>query len=372
MYRGMNNVRIFHGGSHKELAERICERLNQAPGRIALRSFPDGESYVRYEENIRNRDVFLIQPTCPPVNQNLMVLLLMIDAARRASAGSVTVVCPYYGYARQDCKYQSRTPISARLAADLIVTAGADRLLSIDLYTPQIQGFFNIPLDNLQGAPVLRDHLVRNLFVTEPEGAQPQGVVARSYSGDASSSKSEDVGRDHEGAPVQRRKKEDVVVVAADMKAVERAAQAARLLGVRMAVCDKLRSSTRGGDAQVSFDGPAINPEDLRVVGEVQGKFCLIVDDYLDTGKTAAATARLLEKDGAIGIWAFCSHGLFTPGSIGRIEDSPIERVVVLDTAPIAQEVAEHPKVKVVSVAWLLSEAIWRLVNNQSISALFS
>ena len=323
MYRDMNNVRIFHGNAHRDLVEEVCARLNLPIGRADVGRFPDGETKIRFNENIRNRDVFIIQPTCPPVNDNLMELLLMVDAAKRASASSITAVIPYFGYARQDRKFGVRTPISAKLVSDLIATAGAERILSVDLHAEQIQGFFNLPVDNLFGLKVLQDYLRHNLFEPGRMGITP----------------------------------DELALITPDVGGARRVRRMAGALGCEIAICDRLEQKDQDSA--------------LKVVGDVTDQFCVIVDDIINTGSTICDAACELERQGARHIWACCSHATINEETLMRIDDSPIEKFIVLDTVPIHEDVRSNSKFVIVSVAWLLAEAIERLVSNQSVSALF-
>ena len=277
-----NEIKIFSGNSNKPLAEKIAAKLNTTLGEMEVTHFSDGEIYVRFNETIRGTDVFLIQSTSYPVNVNLMELLIMIDAARRASAGRITAVIPYFGYARQDRKARSREPITAKLVANLITSAGADRVLTMDLHCAQIQGFFDIPLDNLVGGPTLY-----NYFKPKVD--------------------------------------ENFVVVSPDIGSVARARKVAARMDAQMAIIDKRR--------------PKANVmEVMNIIGDVKGKNCLMVDDMIDTAGTIVQGARALKEAGAKAIYACCSHGVLSGPAIERLADSPIDELAILDTIDIPKD----------------------------------
>ncbi len=325
MYGTIENMRIFTGTANPKLAENISKYLHMPMGSIQIKKFSDGESFVKIEENIRNRDVFLIQPTCPPVNDHLMELLIMVDAAKRASAGSITAVIPYYGYARQDRKADARTPISAKLVADLITAAGVTRVVSIDLHANQIQGFFNVPVDNLYGAVVLLRYLKESLW-------------RETY----------DPGRG----------RSNMVIVTPDVGGAERARFFAKHLDAKMAIVDKSRP-----EANVS--------QVMNVIGKVEGKDAVLVDDMVDTAGSLCKAAEEIMKRGARRVWAAASHPVFSGEAIKRITDSPIEKLIVTDTIPMSDEAKACEKIVTVSVAELLSEAMRRLLTTESLSELF-
>ena len=325
MYGTIENMRIFTGTANQKLAENICKYLHMPLGKIQIKQFSDGESFVKIEENIRNRDVFLIQPTCPPVNDHLMQLLIMVDAAKRASAGSITAVIPYYGYARQDRKADARTPISAKLVADLITAAGVSRVVAIDLHANQIQGFFNVPVDNLYGAVVLLRFLKESLW---RETYDPG------------------LGRSN------------MVIVTPDVGGAERARFFAKHLDAKMAIVDKNRP-----EANVS--------QVMNVIGKVEGKDAVLVDDMVDTAGSLCKAAEAIMQRGARRVWAAASHAVFSGEAIKRINDSPIEKLIVTDTIPIRPEALTCEKIVTVSVAELLSEAMRRLLTTESLSELF-
>ena len=304
---------IFSGTANRKLAEAICQYVEVAPGRAELTRFSDGESYVEIGENVRGVNCFVLQPTCSPVNHNLMELLIMIDALKRASAGCIIAALPSFGYARQDRKVKPRTPISAKLVADLITAAGANRVLAMDLHAGQIQGFFNIPFDHIYSMPVLMDHL-RTRFSA--------------------------------GA----------VVVSPDAGGVERARAYSKRLGGTLAIIDKRRSSPNESEV-------------MHLIGDVKGKDAIVVDDMIDTAGTLVQAARAIMDAGARSVTACATHGVLSGPAHQRIEDSPLTEVVITDTIPLP---ADHSrKIKVMSVARLLGEAVKRIHHGDSISSLF-
>ncbi|RJO71868.1 MAG: ribose-phosphate pyrophosphokinase [Myxococcales bacterium] len=325
MYKSFDNIRIFSGNANRPLAENICKYLNLPLCQAEVGRFADGEVNVKILDNIRNRDVFIIQSTCPPVNDHLMELLIMCDAARRASAASITAVIPYYGYARQDRKAAPRTPITAKLVADLIQGAGARRMISIDLHANQIQGFFNFAVDNLYGEKVLVSFLKEHLwkFCYDPQT-----------------------------------QKSTIVMVSPDTGGAERTRMFARQLDASIAIIDKRRP-----EANIS--------EVMNVVGEVNGKDAVILDDMVDTAGSLTKAATAIHKFGARKVWACATHPVLSGNAIERIEKSPIERLIVTDTVPLREDARNCKKIVVVSVAQLLAEVIRRLVTNESISELF-
>lgn len=306
---------IFSGNAHRALTESICRQLEVPMGRAEVTRFADGEVYVEIKENVRGVNCFVVQPTCTPVNDNLMELLIMIDALRRASAGSINAVIPYFGYARQDRKTKPRTPISARLAADVLTAAGVTRVLALDLHAGQIQGFFNIPVDHLYAMPVQMEYL-KSQFGSE------------------------------------------AVIVSPDAGGVERARAFSKRLNCGLAIIDKRR--------------PAANvAEVVNIIGDVKGRDAIIVDDLIDTAGTLCAAARAIKDQGARSVSACCSHGLLSGPALERINAAPIEQVIVTDSIPHRREVVENPKIKILSVAPLLSEAVKRIHTGDSISSLF-
>jgi ribose-phosphate pyrophosphokinase len=306
---------IFSGTANRDLSEAICRYVEITPGRAQVTRFSDGESYVEIGENVRGVNCFVVQPTCTPVNHYLMELLIIVDALKRASAGSIIAVLPYFGYARQDRKVKPRTPISAKLVADLITAAGADRVLAVDLHAGQIQGFFNIPFDHIHAMPVFMDHL-------------------------------------------RQRYGSDAVVVSPDAGGVERARAYSKRLGGTLAIIDKRRS------------GPNVS-EVMHLIGDVRGKDAIIVDDMIDTAGTLVQAAKAVMEHGARSVAACATHGVLSGQAIQRIEESPLHEVVVSDTIPLGEGGKSSSKIKVMSVARLLGEAVKRIHHGDSISSLF-
>ncbi len=306
---------IFTGNANRDLAKAVCNYVEVPLGRAEVTNFSDGEIYVEIGENVRGVNCFVIQPTCSPVNNNLMELLIMIDALKRASAGSIIAIVPYFGYARQDRKAKPRTPISAKLAADLLTAAGANRVLAVDLHAGQIQGFFNIPVDHIFAMPVLVDYL-RGKF-----------------------------------GP-------DSVVVSPDAGGVERARAYSKRLGNSIAIIDKRREK-----ANVS--------EVMHIIGDVEGKDTVIVDDMIDTAGTLSNAARAVMAAGARSVSACATHGVLSGAAIQRLTDSPLSEVVITDSIPLRDEAKTCKKIKQLSVARLLGEAIKRIHHGDSISSLF-
>ena len=312
----MNNLKIFSGRAHPDLSERTVKYLDLPLGRISIERFPDGEIIVKIEEDVRGRDVFLIQPTCPPVNENLMELLIMIDSARRASAERITAVIPYFGYARQDRKDEGRVPITAKLVANLISIAGADRVLTIDLHAAQIQGFFDIPVDNLYAEPILEEYF------------QQLGL-------------------------------ENLVLVSPDAGNAKRTRVYAERLGGDFAVIDKQRIS--GSDVSTG-----------RVIGDVKGKTVLMVDDMISTGRTIRNAAMTCKKEGAAHIYVGATHPVLCDPAVEQLQSAPIDEIVVTDTIPVPERVrSELKNLKILSIAELLGEAIYRIHYDKSLSKLF-
>jgi ribose-phosphate pyrophosphokinase len=306
---------VFSGRAHPELAERMCDYLQIPLGKIRLFSFSDGEQYCQIEENVRGGDVYVVQPTCTPVNDNIMELLIMLDACRRSSANRVTAVVPYFGYARQDRKDRPRVPITAKLVSDLITSAGATRVLTMDLHAAQIQGFFNIPVDHLFAAPVLIEEL-------------------------------------------RRLELPDMVIISPDAGGVERARAFAKRLEAGLAIMDKRR--TNPNQAEV-----------MHVIGEVEGKTCVIVDDIIDTAGTLVKTAEVLQANGASRVLAAGVHPVLSGPAVERINASNLEQVIVTDTIPRREQSLACPKIRQLSVAELLGEAIRRIHEAKSVSGLF-
>ncbi len=305
-------MKVFSGNANIPMAQEVCDVLGIPMGKAKVTRFSDGEVNVQILESVRGSDVFLIQPTCPPVDENLMELLVMLDALRRASAGRVTAVIPYYGYARQDRKVQPRVPITAKLVADLLTAAGADRVLTVDLHAGQIQGFFNIPVDNLLAMPIFLQYL------------EEKGV-------------------------------DNLVVVSPDAGGVERARAFAKKLHLPLAIIDKRRVADNVAEV-------------MHVIGEVEGKRALILDDMIDTAGTLVKSVEALLEHGAIECIAAATHPVFSGPARDRIESSALKEVVVTNTIPLR---AEFTKVKVLSVAPIIAEAIRRIHLGESVSSLF-
>lgn len=307
-------IKLFAGNSNRALAEFIAKALKLPLSEVEVGRFSDGEISVHISETVRGRDVFIIQSTCSPVNENLMELLIMIDAARRASAGRITAVIPYFGYARQDRKARSRDPITAKLVADIITSAGADRVLTMDLHAPQIQGFFDIPVDHLLGGPILYKHFANMVD-------------------------------------------DDFMVVSPDVGSVSRARNVATKLNCPMAIVDKRR--------------PKANQiEVMNIIGDVKDKKCLIVDDMIDTAGTICQGAEALFNNGAKEIYACCSHAVLSGPAIERIQNSHITKLVVLDTIPLTEE-KKIGKIEVLSVAKLFALAIENIYLDKKMSEIY-
>jgi ribose-phosphate pyrophosphokinase len=311
----LDRLKVFGGNSNPELTTRICQYLQISQGEAVVKTFSDGEIMVEIGENVRGRDVFVVQSTCSPVNHNLMELLVIIDALKRASAWRITAVLPYYGYARQDTKVLPRVPISAKLVADLITVAGGHRVICMDLHANQIQGFFNIPVDNLFAAPVLLEYIRENF-------------------------------------------NNDLVIVSPDAGGVERARAFAKRLNAALAIIDKRREEEQKVKA-------------MRIVGEVREKPTIILDDMVDTGGTLTEAAKALAENGALSINACCTHAVLSGDSVERLEQSDIDNLLVTDTIPLKPEATACKKIKSLTVAKLLGEAIKRTHLNDSVSSLF-
>ncbi len=309
-------IKLITGNAHRKLAEEVSDYLRIPLTDATVTTFSDGEIMVQINENVRGTDVFVIQPTCAPVNHNIMELLLIIDALRRASARRITAVIPYYGYARQDRKVQPRVPISSRLVADLITVAGANRVLTMDLHAGQIQGFFDIPVDHLYAMPVLLEYIKSNY----------------------------DAGK--------------LVIVSPDAGGVERARTFARKLGAALAIIDKRREK-----ANVS--------QVMHVIGDVKDKDTLILDDIIDTGGTTTLAAQALIEHGARSVNAACTHAVLSGPAIDKLNASPIKEVIVTNTIPLDSKQEACRKLKVLSIGGLLAEAIKRIHEETSISSLF-
>ncbi len=315
--RAKDEVIIFSGSSNPTLAEEICRYLGTRLASASIGRFSDGEIAVEITENVRGGDVFIVQSTCPPTNDHVMELLLIEDALRRASAGRITAVLPYYGYARQDRKVSPRVPISAKLVADLITTAGAARVLTMDLHAGQIQGFFNIPVDNVYATPVLLRYIRERVVDNEP-----------------------------------------ITVVSPDAGGVERARAFAKRLDANLAIIDKRRA----GPNEVA---------EMHIIGEVTGRVAVLIDDIVDTAGTICAAADALRIAGAQEVFACCTHPVLSGPAIERIARSSLKKLVVTDTIPLRENARQAPNIDVLSVAHLIGEAIRRTHNEESISSLF-
>ena len=313
----MKELKIFSGRANPGLARKICDFLNLNLGECTLSTFPDGEFHCKIED-VRGRDVFLVQPTSPPVNDHLMELLIMIDTCKRASAARITAVIPYFGYARQDRKDEGRVPITAKLVANLITRAGADRVLAMDLHAPQIQGFFDVPVDHLYAGKVLTRHF-----------------------------------RSQNWSP------EDLVVVSPDEGSIKRAVSHMKRLGGTLAIVDKRRDNAYETKQENIIGGP------------VEGKIALMFDDMISTAGSICGAAELVKRHGAREIHVAVSHGVFAGKAIERLEKSPIDSVIITDSIPLKPE-HQLDKIKVLTVAALLGEAIRRIHHDQSISAIFA
>jgi ribose-phosphate pyrophosphokinase len=311
-----SELKVFSGNGNPRLAQAICDYLRLPLGQWRLTRFSDGEVYCQILENVRGTDVFVVQPTCHPVNENLMELLIATDAMKRSSAARITAVVPYYGYARQDRKDKPRVPISAKLVADLLQAAGVDRVLSVDLHAPAIQGFFNVPVDHLLAAPVLLEWIEEQNFP-------------------------------------------NLTIVSPDAGGVERARFYAKKVEASLVIIDKRRP-----EANVA--------ETMNVIGEVEGRNCVIVDDLVDTAGTLVGTVKALKDNGATGVYGCFSHAVLSGPALSRIEASDaLEKIVVTDTIPLSEEKASSRKIQVLSVASLLGEAMARIHSNSSVSSLF-
>jgi len=311
------NIKIFTGNSNPELAKEIADRLGLPLGDSNVKTFSDGEISVNINETVRGVDVFVVQSTNAPVNDNLMELLIMIDAFKRASAGRITAVIPYYGYARQDRKAKARDPITAKLVADILTAAGADRVLTMDLHAPQIQGYFDIPLDHLLGAPILSKYFIQKGFLD----------------------------------------RDDIVVVSPDLGSVTRARKFADKLQSPIAIIDKRRPR-----ANVS--------EVMNIIGDIEGKTCILIDDMIDTAGTITNGAEALIKIGAKEVYACCTHAVLSGPAVERLQNSVIKELVFLNTIKLDEAKASE-KFKVLSVAPVFAEAIRRIYEDISVSKLF-
>ncbi|PID77896.1 MAG: phosphoribosylpyrophosphate synthetase [Deltaproteobacteria bacterium] len=312
----MKDLTVFAGNSNSFLANKISEYIGKPLGKAKVTKFSDGEVQIEIHENVRWHDVYIMQSTCVPVNDNLMELLLMIDAVKRSAARKITAVIPYFGYARQDKKVAPRVPISAKLVADMIMTAGAQRVITVDLHAGQLQGFFDVPVDNLYAAPVLRDH-VKSTFDMQ-----------------------------------------DLVVVSPDAGGVERARAFAKRLGAEWAIVDKHRNAPN----QIGS---------MTVVGCVQDKKALILDDMVDTAGTLTEAAKVIMEQGAKEVYAFCTHPVLSGPAIERIEKSPLTKLVATDTIPLSERAISSEKISIISMSGIIGEAILRSHTGDSVTSLF-
>lgn len=314
----MSNLIVFSGNATPELAAQIVENLHVPLGQAEVGSFSDGEIAVEINENVRGADVFIIQSTCAPTNDNLMELVVMTDALRRASAGRITAVVPYFGYARQDRRVRSaRVPISAKVVADMLTTVGVDRLLTVDLHADQIQGFFDIPVDNVYGSPVILDDIIHQEY-------------------------------------------ENLMIVSPDVGGVVRARAVAKQLNdADLAIIDKRRQ--KANDSQV-----------MHLIGEVADRTCILVDDMVDTAGTLCKAANALKEHGAKRVIAYCTHPILSGAAIDNINGSQLDELIVTDTVPLAPAAAACGKVRQLSLAPMLAEAVRRINNEESLSAMFS
>jgi ribose-phosphate pyrophosphokinase len=313
----VSKLMVFTGNANPELAQLIVDRLDLPLGEATCGQFSDGEITIDIQENVRGKDVFIIQPTCVPTNDNIMEVLLMADALRRSSAGRITAVIPYYGYARQDRRVRSaRVPISAKVVADMLQTAGVDRVLTVDLHADQIQGFFNIPMDNIYGSPILLDDIEKQDY-------------------------------------------EDVMIVSPDVGGVVRARAIAKQLNdADLAIIDKRRP--QANEAQV-----------MHIIGDVEGRTCVLVDDMVDTAGTLCKAADALKQFGAKKVVAYCTHPVLSGSALKNIENSQLDELVVTDTIPLTDEAKASTKIRQLTLAGLLAESIRRVNNEESISAMF-
>jgi ribose-phosphate pyrophosphokinase len=312
----VSKLMVFTGNANPELAQKIAESLDSRMGNATVGQFSDGEIAVEINENVRGKDVFILQSTCAPTNDNLMELILMVDALRRASAARITAVVPYFGYARQDRRVRSaRVPISAKVVADMMVKAGVDRVMTMDLHADQIQGFFDVPVDNVYGSPILLDDIERQNY-------------------------------------------DDLVVVSPDVGGVVRARAIAKQLNADLAIIDKRRP--QANQAQV-----------MHIIGEIEGRTCVVVDDMIDTAGTLCKAGEALKDHGAARVVAYATHPILSGPAVDNITNSVLDEVVVTDTIPRADHARRSGKIRQLSVAGLIAEAIRRVSNEESVSAMF-
>jgi ribose-phosphate pyrophosphokinase len=310
------DLMVFTGNANPELAQKIVDRLGLPMGDATVGKFSDGEITVELNENVRGRDVFVVQPTCAPTNDNVMELIVMVDALRRASAGRITAVVPYFGYARQDRRVRSsRVPITAKVVADMMVGAGVDRVLTVDLHAEQIQGFFDVPVDNVYGSPVLLDDITQQ-------------------------------------------KHEDLIVVSPDIGGVVRARALAKQLGVELAIIDKRRPKANVAEV-------------MNLIGDVDGRTCVLLDDMVDTAGTLCGAAKALKEFGANKVVAYCTHPVLSGKAMENIENSVLDELVVTDSIPLSQEAQDCPRIRQLTLSKMLAEAMRRLSNEESLSAMF-
>lgn len=313
----MADLMVFTGNANPELAANVGEKLHIPLGEIEVGKFSDGEVRVELNENVRGRDVFVLQPTCVPTNDNIMELLVIIDALRRASAGRITAVVPYFGYARQDRRVRSaRVPITAKVVADMMVTVGVDRVLTVDLHSEQIQGFFDVPVDNVYGSPVLLDDIAKQNF-------------------------------------------EDLVVVSPDIGGVVRARAVAKQLGIELAIIDKRRPTANVAEV-------------MNIIGEIDGRTCLLVDDMVDTAGTLTHAATALKEHGAKKVIAYATHAVLSGPAVERLNSSALDELVVTDSIPLSEDAKKCKVIRQLSLADMLAEAMRRISNEESLSAMFS
>jgi ribose-phosphate pyrophosphokinase len=312
----MNDLKVFSGRANVALAKQICEYLGMPLGQLTIGNFPDGEIQCKVDQDVRGQDIFIIQPTCPPVNDNLMELLILIESFKRASAERITAVVPYFGYARQDRKDEGRVPITAKLVANLLTRAGVDRILAMDLHAPQIQGFFDIPVDHLTAAPVLENY-IRFLGYSEDQ----------------------------------------LVIVSPDEGSIKRAATHVKALGGSLAIIDKRRYGNRVEQAHL-------------IGGPIEGKVVIMFDDMISTAGSICGAAHLVKKHGAEKIFLGATHGVLCGNAVANLRDAPVENIILTDTIPLPEELL--PNLKVLSVAPLLGEAIRRIHCHESVSRLFT
>ncbi|GAA3922775.1 ribose-phosphate pyrophosphokinase [Litoribacillus peritrichatus] len=312
----MSKLMVFTGNANPELAKKVVDQLCITMGDATVGQFSDGEIQVELNENVRGKDVFIVQSTCVPTNDNIMELIIMADALRRASAARITAVVPYFGYARQDRRPRSaRVPISARVVADMMQTSGIDRVLTMDLHADQIQGFFSIPVDNIYGSPVLLDDIERQNY-------------------------------------------DNLTVVSPDVGGVVRARALAKLLGDELAIIDKRRP--RANEAEI-----------MHIIGDVEGRTCVLIDDMVDTAGTLCQAAAALKANGAEKVVAYCTHPVLSGPAVERLNSSHVDELVVTDTIPLTGVAANSPRIRQLSVSGLLAESVRRISNEESISAMF-